>query len=62
MADNERLNQLVEEAKQAAQEVRAAIEPKLDELGAQVAQRVEKGIQAISDKLDQLLDELGAAI
>ena len=58
MADSERLNALLDQAKQAAQELRTTLQPKLQELGDDVRQRVTKA----SDNLDQKLDEIGAAI
>jgi len=58
MPDNSRLDQLVQEAKEAADELRTTLQPKLQELGAQVKQTVEEGLQKLSDKLDEIRSSL----
>jgi peptidoglycan hydrolase CwlO-like protein len=56
--DTARLDALYNEVKQAVTELKATLQPKLQEMASDVRSKV----QELSQRIDQKLDELGAAI
>ena len=54
----DRLDALYNQVKQAVEDLKTTLQPKLAELGQQVQQKV----QEVETRLDQALDELGAAV